>query len=224
MRHTFGEKKRFLGLFCRYNRLRCHNSQEPQRPKSPGSHNSIKINSQPSTKYTHSSSRFSNYFIFQQEEDNQKPGRRVVQGQSANDIFSEGLGMDTNGDRKKPEPAPFLTEDNAVNTNGRRGGFVEKTDCYMESEVWKYGFTNRKLTKFIKKAWRWSTPSLFVVSDRMQCQLPDTFMALKDIVPSRAEAIAFWNLRNTDNYSLHVNFKLINSPSRCSSRLPSLFT
>jgi len=78
----------------------------------------------------------------QQEEDNQKPGRRVVQGQSANDIFSEGLGMDTNGDRKKPEPAPFLTEDNAVNTNGRRGGFVEKTDCYMESE---FGTNGKKV-------------------------------------------------------------------------------
>jgi len=74
------------------------------------------------------------------EQDTQKPGRRVVHGQSDNEIFSEGGHMEANGDRKKVEPAPFLTEDNAVNTNGRRGGFVQKNDSkFVDTELGRNG-------------------------------------------------------------------------------------
>ncbi|XP_063679252.1 uncharacterized protein LOC134814857 isoform X3 [Bolinopsis microptera] len=61
----------------------------------------------------------------------QKPGRRLQQ-QAVSDIFSEeGDPSAKNYDRAAPSLAPFLTDNNAVDTHGRLGGYVNQSDSLV---------------------------------------------------------------------------------------------
>ena len=79
------------------------------------------------------------YFEFKDlhnlQPDIQRPGRRLQQ-QAGSNIFSTEDDPDAKQyERSKVAPAPFLTEDNAVNTHGRLGGYVEQSDSLLTVKV-----------------------------------------------------------------------------------------
>ena len=77
-----------------------------------------------------------NIYIFSiPQPDIPRPGRRLQQ-QAVSNIFSNEEAPNTKQyERSKPAPAPFLTEDNAVNTHGRLGGYVEQSDSLLTVQV-----------------------------------------------------------------------------------------
>ncbi|KAL5261528.1 hypothetical protein ACHWQZ_G007293 [Mnemiopsis leidyi] len=76
-------------------------------------------------------SQASNVLDGTQQPDIPRPGRRLQQ-QAVSNIFSNEEAPNTKQyERSKPAPAPFLTEDNAVNTHGRLGGYVEQSDSLL---------------------------------------------------------------------------------------------
>jgi len=76
-------------------------------------------------------SQASNVLDGNQQPDIQRPGRRLQQ-QAVSNIFSTDADPNAKHyDRTAPAPAPFLTEDNAVNTHGRLGGYVEQSDSLV---------------------------------------------------------------------------------------------
>eukprot|EP00116_Pleurobrachia_bachei_P011709 sb/3471971/ len=64
---------------------------------------------------------------------NSRPGKKMGGGQVASNIaFGDGEDYVAES-RRAPQPAPFLTDDNAVNTHGRLGGYVNQSDSLVEA-------------------------------------------------------------------------------------------
>jgi len=84
-------------------------------------------------------SQNSDIFNSEQKPDTQRPGRKFTQGHADNDIFDHSVQEEDSVLRSKPKPAPFLTDNNAVNNHGRMGGYVEHSDSPVIPETEKGG-------------------------------------------------------------------------------------